>query len=115
MRIPHLATATSGRDTITLPLYRAHRSLDINGTWGPGGISTAIVTGGGTHWLAQPVLFAEHGEAHAGYLRRIVSLEVRLSWENQPTAFGDLAAAAGPQRDEPSRRRWRHQCGAGAP
>lgn len=91
--IAHVAT-TPGRTELAIPLYRTRLAFDLEGTWGPGGASTAFVTGGGTVWQPQAIPFPEGSSK--GYAARIVGLNATLRWENQATAFGNLAVGIGP-------------------
>jgi len=92
-----VATGTSGSLRQSITLYPTHVRWDVNTTWAPAALSDAAV--GGTYdWLPSNLAFAGSPD---GYLHRMVRLVTTVTWDNAPTAFGDLAAGVGASTGDP--------------
>lgn len=100
--VPALAAGESGeRGSITLPLYRANLTADIDAVWGPGGASSGAVTNSQYAWDPHAAPFGETSDAVRGYAARIVELRVTIEWSNGATGAGDLGVGIGPPDDGP--------------
>lgn len=85
--IGYVPASSSATSELTLPLYHQHREGWINDTLEPAGASTGAITGSERVWDDHEV---DLGPDPADHMARIVSLEAPLTWENEPTASGDL-------------------------
>lgn len=83
---------------LTLPLYRQHLEGQIDDTLEPAGASTGAITGSERVWQPHEI---DLGPDPAGQMARIVSLEAPLTWENEPTASGDLGIGADESPGDP--------------
>jgi hypothetical protein len=100
--VPALAAGETGESgTITLPLYRANLTVDMDAVWGPGGASTGAVTNSQYAWDTHEVPFGSTEGAARGYAARIVEMRVTIDWTNGATGVGDLGIGAGPPEDGP--------------
>lgn len=96
--LPAIASGEGGGgDTITVPLYRSHLDVVLNGTWSPGAASSGFVTSSQYAWDPVEVPFGDAEDTNRGYASRIVGLEVTLEWENGIDGVGDLGIGVGPQ------------------
>jgi hypothetical protein len=101
--VPAFGTGHEGAMQLKVPLYHERLSLDLTGTIGPGGLSTAYAMGDGKAlWYPQDVKLGAAPDATPGYLARLVDLQGVLNWTNGPLSFGDLALAAGPDNAQPA-------------
>ena len=101
--VPAVAAGSTGaQGSLTIALYRAQVTLDMDAVWAaPGAASTGEATSSDYAWDPHPVPFGSTTEAARGYAARIVELTVTVSWTNAPTGAGDLGVGAGPAGENP--------------
>lgn len=99
--VPRAVTGDGGgQGTVDFPLYKARLVGSINETWGPAGASPGIVTNTNYEWQPSEVPWGESTAAREGYVERLASMRLSLTWTNGPTGGGDLAIAAGATSSE---------------
>lgn len=102
--IPRAVTGADGAGgTVDFPLYRARLVDDVNGTIGPAGASPGKLTGTNHDWYPQPAPWGEDEDARAGYVERLASARLTLTWTNGPDGGGggDLSIGVGATTSEP--------------
>jgi hypothetical protein len=102
--IPAASTGAGGSSgTLTVPVYHETLTNATEHEWGPAGASPGTATGSNYEWDPHEVDWGTSEEAKQGYIERLAELRVTVTWENQPTAAGDLGAAAGASPGQPDR------------
>lgn len=98
--LPAVATGTT-EGAITVPLYRANLTVDMDAVWGPGSASSGVVTDSQYGWDPHEVAFGETPAANRGYAARIIEMRVTIEWTNGAMGSGDLGIGVGPPDDGP--------------
>lgn len=84
-----------------VPLYRDTLQTRIDGNLTPAAASGHRLGVGDVWWAPQPAEWGSNDEARRGYVARLVTLRVGLTWENGVGGAGDLAVGAGLREKAP--------------
>ncbi len=93
-----LFTPPGGEMTAVVPLFETRREVTLSHDFPPGTVEAGAQTPLGSaiiEWFPQRVSFALDAAADRGYLDRIVSLHVRMSWDEALPDYADLGLGVG--------------------